>query len=82
MRCSRALVDMWAALCAVAEENVRTAGAHIAYAAALERALAKAALQHVLALEKLCQVRARAAAAHPARMLAWVPPALQHVLSL
>ena len=56
MRCSRSLVDMWTALCAVAEENARTAGAHIAYAASLERALARAALQHVLSLEKLCQV--------------------------
>ena len=56
MRCSRSLVDMWTALCAVAEENTRVAAAHIVYAAALERALTRAALQHVLSIEKLCQV--------------------------
>ncbi len=56
VRCSRSLVDMWTALCAVAEGNARVAAAHVVYAAALERALTRAAMQHVLTLEKLCQV--------------------------
>ena len=57
VRCSKALVDMYTALCSVAEENAAVAGAHIAYAALLEKALSKIALQHVVSLEKLCQVR-------------------------
>lgn len=56
MRCSKALVDMYTALCSVAEENAGVAAAHIAYAALLEKALSKVALQHVVSLEKLCQV--------------------------
>ncbi|KAK9909456.1 hypothetical protein WJX75_002539 [Coccomyxa subellipsoidea] len=55
VRCSKALVDMYTALCSVAEENAAVAGAHIAYAALLEKALSKIALQHVVSLEKLCQ---------------------------
>lgn len=56
MRCSKALVDMYTALCSVAEENASVAAANIAYAALLEKALSKVALQHVVSLEKLCQV--------------------------
>lgn len=56
VRCSKALVDMYTALCSVAEENASVAAAHIAYAALLEKALSKVALQHVVSLEKLCQV--------------------------
>ncbi|EIE24413.1 hypothetical protein COCSUDRAFT_61838 [Coccomyxa subellipsoidea C-169] len=55
VRCSKALVDMYTALCSVAEENAGVAAAHIAYAALLEKALSKVALQHVVSLEKLCQ---------------------------
>ncbi len=56
MRCSKSLVDMYTALCSVAEENARVAAAHIAYAALLEKTLSKVALQHVISLERLCQV--------------------------
>ncbi|CAL8467397.1 g6934 [Coccomyxa elongata] len=55
VRCSKALVDMYTALCSVAEENASMAAANIAYAALLEKALSKVALQHVVSLEKLCQ---------------------------
>jgi hypothetical protein len=57
VRCSKSLVDMYTALCSVAEENARVAAAHVAYAALLEKALSKVALQHVVSLEKLCQAR-------------------------
>ncbi|CAL8467403.1 g6941 [Coccomyxa elongata] len=52
VRCSKALVDMYTALCSV---NASVAATNIAYAALLEKALSKVALQHVVSLEKLCQ---------------------------
>ncbi len=56
VRCSKSLVDMYTALCSVAEENARVAAAHITYAALLEKTLSKVALQHVISLERLCLV--------------------------
>ena len=56
-RCSRALVEIFTALAAVAEGNARVAAAGATYAALLERALVKVAMHHTASLERLCQAR-------------------------
>lgn len=56
-QCSRALVEVFTALAAVAEGNARVAAAGATYAALLERALVKVAMHHTASLERLCQAR-------------------------
>ncbi|KAK9821741.1 hypothetical protein WJX81_001109 [Elliptochloris bilobata] len=53
--CSRALVEVFTALAAVAEGNARVAAVGATYAALLERALVKVAMHHTAFLERLCQ---------------------------
>ena len=55
--CSPSLVELFRALCSVAEDNAFVSAAHPAYASLMERTLGKVVLVHVSGMEKLCQVR-------------------------
>ena len=57
LRCSPSLVELFRALCAVAEDNAAVLAAHPTYASLVERTLSKVVLVHVATLERLCQVR-------------------------
>ena len=63
-QCSRALVEVFTALAAVAEGNARVAAVGATYAALLERTLVKVAMHHVASLERLCQVLPALTPAH------------------
>lgn len=54
--CSPSLVELFRALCSVAEDNSFISAAHPAYASLMERSLSKVVLVHVAGMEKLCQV--------------------------
>ncbi len=54
--CSPSLVELFRALCSVAEDNAFVSAAHPAYASLMERTLGKVVLVHVSGIEKLCQV--------------------------
>ena len=50
-------MELFRALCAVAEDNAAVLAAHPTYASLVERTLSKVVLVHVAGLERLCQVR-------------------------
>ena len=50
-------MELFRALCAVAEDNAAVVAAHPWYASLMERTLSKVVLVHVAGLERLCQVR-------------------------
>jgi len=54
--CSPSLVELFRALCSVAEDNAFVSAAHPAYAGLMERSLSKVVVVHVSGLERLCQV--------------------------
>lgn len=50
-------MELFRALCAVAEDHAFVSAAHPLYAGLMERTLSKVVLVHVAGLERLCQVR-------------------------